>query len=88
MKTLRTLSTAMLLTSVLAISVSAGEIQTPPCAPGEIQTPPCAAVEAPNPGEILTPPSAAPGEIPTPPSDGAYATEIAASFMLRIVSLF
>ena len=44
MKTLKSLSAAVLLTSVLGLSAFAGETQTPPCAPpepGETQTPPC-----------------------------------------------
>jgi len=89
MKTLRTLSAAVLFMFVLAISVPAGEIQTPPCAPGEIQTPPCAALSS-NPGEIPTPPQGALGQIETPPaaSDEAYLTEIASSVMFSIMSLF
>ena len=86
MKTLRMFSTAVLLMFVLTISVPAGEIQTPPCAPGtgEIQTPPCATVE----GETHTPP-AAPGQVDTSPaSDQEYLTEIAGSLVLTIASLF
>lgn len=44
MKTLKRLSAAVVLTSVLGLSALAGETQTPPCAPpepGETQTPPC-----------------------------------------------
>ena len=46
MKTLRKLTSVLVLTLMLALPALAGELQTPPCAPpvpGELQTPPCLA---------------------------------------------
>lgn len=65
MKNLRKLSTAVLLTLVLAVTAFAGETHAPPCAPpdpGETQAPPCAAAP------LSSDDSTAAGEIPTPPA--------------------
>jgi hypothetical protein len=65
LKNLRKLSTAVLLTLVLAVAAFAGEIPTPPCAPpdpGITETPPCAAAQM-SPDD-----STAPGETSTPPA--------------------
>jgi hypothetical protein len=79
MNTARRLIAALVLTLFVTISGLAGQTSTPPCAPGQIDTPPCANAQAPTDGEILTPPAA---------SDEAYLTEIAASVMFSIMSLF
>lgn len=67
MKSLKRLSTAVVLTFVLGVSVFAGDINTPPCAPGDISTPPCAAQMAPDestaPGQTDTPPASNPVDI-------------------------
>jgi hypothetical protein len=66
-----------------------GQIMTPcDCAPGQINTPCSSAIQGPS--ETSTPPSAAPGQTDTPPAavDEAYLTEIAASMMFSIMSLF
>ena len=89
MENLRKLAATVALTFILGVSAFAGETMTPPCAPpepGETMTPPCATAQAPTSGEILTPP----GQIDTPPAavDEAYLTEIAASVMFSILSLF
>jgi hypothetical protein len=68
LKNLRKLSTAVLLTLVLAVAAFAGEVNTPPCAPpdpGETQAPPCAAAQP------SSDDSAAPGEMSTPPASNA-----------------
>lgn len=84
MKNLKKLAAAVVLMCVLGLSTFAGE----PCTPGEILTPPCATIQAPDTGDMSTPP--APGQIETPPvaGDEASLTEIAASVLLSIVSLF
>lgn len=68
MKNLRRLSTTVLLTLVLGLSASAGEIPIGPCAPpdpGETHAPPCAAAQM-SPDD-----STAPGDILTPPASNA-----------------
>ena len=65
MKSLKKLSAAVVLTFVLSLSVFAGEMQTPPCAPpdpGETHAPPCASAQ------VVPDDSAAPGEVGTPPA--------------------
>lgn len=67
MTSLKRLSAAVALTFVLGVSVFAGEISTPPCAPpdpGEISTPPCAA-------HAVSDYSTAPGQTDTPPASNA-----------------
>ncbi|PYS24070.1 MAG: hypothetical protein DMF72_07100 [Acidobacteria bacterium] len=57
MKTLKRLSLTAALTTVLAVSAFAGEIQTPPCAPpepGETHSPPCATAQS-APDDSATP---------------------------------
>lgn len=64
MKNLKRLGAAVALTFVLGVSVFAGDISTPPCAPpdpGILDTPPCAA-------QAISDDSAAPGQIETPPA--------------------
>jgi hypothetical protein len=44
MKTLRKLSSVLVLTLVLVLPAFAGQLETPPCAepvPGQLETPPC-----------------------------------------------
>ena len=87
MKTLRKLSAVVVLTFVLGLSAFGDDTSTPPCAPGEISTPPCAMAPAPDPG---TPTAIVPGQVDTPPaaqSDASF-TEIAASVLVGIMSLF
>jgi hypothetical protein len=65
MKNLRRLSTAVLLTLVLAVAAFAGEMSSPPCAPpdpGETQAPPCAAAP------MASHDPATPGQVDTPPA--------------------
>ena len=65
MKTLKRLSTAVLLTLVLAVAAFAGEMSSPPCtppAPGEVNAPPCSG------GQMTPDDSTAPGDTLTPPA--------------------
>lgn len=86
MKNLRKLGAAVVLTSVLALSAFAGEIQTPPCAPpepGQTSTQPCAGLL----GDADTPTGAStmPGEM----GNGRTSfTEIAADVLLNLLPLF
>lgn len=64
MKNLKKLGVAVVLTLMLSLSVFAGEMLTPPCAPpepGEMLTPPCviqmASDDALDPGQLETPPA-------------------------------
>src|SRR2546423_15005547 len=65
MKNLKRLCVSVALTLVLGLSVLAGEVQSPPCAPpdpGITETPPCAAAQempddSANPGETHGSPS-------------------------------
>lgn len=84
MRILRKLAAAVVLMCVLGLTAFAGQTDTPPCAPGEILTPPCAIAQAPTLGETV------PGQVETPPaaqSDASF-TEIAASVLVGIMSLF
>ncbi len=78
MKNLRRLGAAVVLTFVLGLSVLAGDIPTPPCAPGDIPTPPCAA------GKTLT--------FGAPPVSNAadiYSfAEVALNVLQSVLSLF
>jgi len=87
MRILRKLTAAVVLLCVLGLTAFADPTDTPPCVPGEILTPPCAMAPAPDPG---TPTAIVPGQIETPPaaqSDASF-TEIAASVLVGIMSLF
>jgi len=89
MKNLRKLGTTLVLTLLLGLFAFAGETPTLACAPlpGQIETPPCAMAPAPDPG---TPTAIVPGQVDTPPaaqSDASF-TEIAASVLVGIMSLF
>lgn len=67
MNSLKRLSAPVVLTFVLGVSVFAGDISTPPCAPpdpGEMSTPPCAA-------QMPADDSAVPGEVNAPPASNA-----------------
>jgi hypothetical protein len=65
MKILKKLAVCLTLTSVLAVTASAGETDSPPCAPGETSTPPCALMmDAQNP--------TAPGDTQTPPTSESF----------------
>jgi hypothetical protein len=68
MQNLKRLGAAIALTSMLSISVFAGEVNSPPCAPPEpgiMDGPPCSAA----PGQLETPPeSTNPGDIQSPPA--------------------
>jgi hypothetical protein len=80
MKTVRKLSSVIVLTLVLGITAFAGQIETPPCAepvPGQIETPPCQ------------------GTAPTDPSNPSTAmaadptfTEIATEVLESMLSIF
>jgi hypothetical protein len=59
MKTLRKLSSVLVLTLVLVLPAFAGQLETPPCAepvPGQLETPPC---QGTSPGDMGTPTSTA-----------------------------
>jgi hypothetical protein len=67
MKNLKRLGVAVVLTFMFSLSVFAGEILTPPCAPpepGEILTPPCAT-------QMASDDPTAPGQTETPPASNA-----------------
>ena len=87
MKTLKRLSLTAALTTVLAVSAFAGEIQTPPCAPpepGETHSPPCATAQsAPD-------NSATPGQTDTPPSssDTVSFADVAVDDVQSVLMLF
>ena len=79
MKTLRKLTSVLLLTLMLGLPAFAGELQTPPCAsPGELQTPPCQAAAASDRG---TPTS-------TLTAADAMFTEIATEMMKSMLSIY
>jgi hypothetical protein len=91
MKNLSKLGAAVALTFVLALSVFAGQTDTPPCPLpelGQTDTPPCAAA----PGDMGTPAvtSNASGElvVSTEASNAMSLTEIAASALLNFLPLF
>ena len=46
MKQLKSLGLTFILMSVLAATVFAGEVQSPPCVPGETNAPPCTSQSA------------------------------------------
>ncbi len=88
MKNLRRFSAAVVLTFVLGLSVLAGEVETPPCAPpvpGEVETPPCATQmtldDSVTRGETTIPPGANAGT-------GFSATEAAMGILQSVLSLF
>jgi hypothetical protein len=81
MKTLRKLSSVLVLTLVLVLSAFAGQLETPPCAepvPGQLETPPCQ--------------PAAPGTTDPPSSTVTAAdatfTEIATEVLESMLSIF
>ena len=78
MKTLKKLSAAVVLTSVLGLSAFAGDMNSPPCAPpepGETQTPPCSG------GQMAGDSS---GIVSTPPaSDSGYLVAEAATTLFE-----
>lgn len=64
MKTLRRLSTAVVLTLLISLTAFAGETLTPPCAPpepGEVLTPPCSSAQVSNDDPISQAVSSSPG---------------------------
>ena len=83
MKTLKKLSAAVVLTSVLGLSAFAGDMNSPPCAPpepGETQTPPCTG------GQMAGDSS---GIVSTPPaSDSGYLVAEAAITLFESLLLF
>jgi hypothetical protein len=81
MKTLRNLTSVLVLTLMLGLPAFAGELQTPPCAPpvpGELQTPPCQAAAPGDMGSATSTETAAP----------ATFTEIATEVMESMLSIF
>lgn len=89
MNSLKKLSAAVVLTFVLGVSVFAGQISTPPCAPpepGQISTPPCADAQ-PAPDDPATP-----GQISTPPAsntvDMYLVTEAAMNVLQSMLTVF
>lgn len=90
MQNRRTSVAALALTLLFVFSTTAVGQGGTSCDPGQIMTP-CssATIQAPNTGEVSTPPAAL-GEILTPPeaSDPASLTDIAASVLFSIMSLF
>jgi hypothetical protein len=82
MKTLKRLTAAVILTSVLGLSAFAGETQTPPCAspePGETQTPPCSG------GQIA---GDASGIVATPPAPDYLVADVAINLFESLLPLF
>lgn len=61
MNQLKRLAVSLTLTCILAVSVFAGETNTPPCIPGETNTPPCHSQPLSDESSIL-------GEANIPPS--------------------
>jgi hypothetical protein len=90
MQNRRISSAALALMLLLAISTTAVGQAGTNCDPGQIMTPCSSALQATNPGETSTPPATTTGQIETPPaaSDDASLTEIAASMLFTIMSLF
>ena len=82
----RTFVAALALTLLLSLSTTA--VGGTGCEPGQIMTPCSSAIQAPNTGDISTPPAAAPGQTDTPPNGDVSLTEIASSVLLSIVSFF
>lgn len=87
MKSLKRLGVTVALTLVLGLSVFAGEMSSPPCAPpepGEMQSPPCATAQ-------LTPDdSTTPGQTSTPPNAAAEVSlaEVAVDVLQSVLMLF
>jgi hypothetical protein len=82
MNNLKRLSAAVVLTFVLGVSVFAGQISTPPCAPpepGQISTPPCAWAQ-PVPDD-----SATPGQISTPPASNTVDMCLVAEAAMKVL---
>lgn len=90
MKKLRKLGASAFLTLALAMSVMAGETQTPPCAPtepGQSPIPPCAT--APNGLSTFTATSTAKTDMGTAAmSNQTLLTRIAADVLLNFLPLF
>ena len=88
MKNMRRLGAAVVLTFVLGLSVLAGEVERPPCAPpvpGEVETPPCAT-------QMALDDSVTRGETTIPPGANRgtefSATEAAIDILQSVLSLF
>ena len=88
MKNLRKFGAAVVLTFVLGLSVVAGEVETPPCAPpvpGEVETPPCAT-------QMAVDASVTRGETTIPPASNTgaefSATDAAIDILQSLLSLF
>jgi hypothetical protein len=84
MNTIRRLGAAVVLTLVLGLSVFAGEISTPPCAPpdpGEISTPPCVTQMASDLPTTL-------GQIPTLPASNPIDMPSVAALAMDLMLLF
>jgi hypothetical protein len=84
MKNLKRLGAAVALTFVLGVSVFAGDISTPPCAPpapGIMETPPCAA-------QAISDDSTAPGQTDTPPASNAIDMPSFAEAAMNLLLLF
>jgi hypothetical protein len=85
MKHLRKPGAAVVLTLVLALTVLAGQIETPPCAPGQIETPPCASA----PGDISTPVnSPTPGDLGSGASSEFSFADFAADLLVNFLPLY
>ena len=85
MKNLKRLGAAVALTFVLGVSVFAGDISTPPCAPpdlGEMSTPPCAAAQ------MSSDDSAAPGTALSTPASNTVDIVSVVDAAMNLLSLF
>ena len=84
MKTLRKLTSVLVLTLILGLPAFAGELQTPPScaqpAPGELQTPPCQRTAPADMG--------GPSNSWTAMTANATFTEIATEIMKSMLSIF
>jgi hypothetical protein len=82
MKTLRKLTSVLLLTLVFVLPAFAGQTDTPPCAapePGQTDTPPCQAA----PGDMSTPTFSSPAST----ADETF-TEIATEVLESMLSIY
>ncbi len=84
MKTLRKLTSVLVLTLMLGLPAFAGQLDTPPCAPpapGQLDTPPC---QGTAPGDTSEPPSVS--SILTATDETV--TEIATEVLKSLLSIF
>ena len=84
MKNLKRLGAAAVLTVMLSLSVFAGDMPTPPCAPpepGQMPTPPCAT-------QMASDDPATPGEVETPPASNTVDMVSVVDAAMNLLLLF